>query len=108
MGAKCASECLYPSAKLHSCTLQKFVQSVSQNSYISVSEHFSLLVNPLNAKLNPICHFLALLGAHFIFHVSRIRVKQPIHEKRTVHRAPERVTRARSVRSAISFWGEKT
>ena len=31
-------------------------------------------VNPLNAKLNPICHLLALLGAHPIFHVSWIRV----------------------------------
>jgi len=31
--------------------------------------------NPLNAKLNPICHFLALLGAHHILHVSRIRIK---------------------------------
>jgi hypothetical protein len=32
-------------------------------------------INPLNAKLNPICHLLALLGAHPILHVSRIRVK---------------------------------
>jgi hypothetical protein len=31
--------------------------------------------NPLNAELNPICYFLALLGAHPILHVSRIRVK---------------------------------
>jgi len=31
-------------------------------------------VNPLNAELNPICHLLALLGGHLIFHVSRIRV----------------------------------
>jgi hypothetical protein len=31
-------------------------------------------VNPLNAKLNPICHLSALLGAHHILHVSRIRV----------------------------------
>jgi hypothetical protein len=31
--------------------------------------------NPLNAELNPICHMLALLGAHPILHVSRIRVK---------------------------------
>jgi len=31
--------------------------------------------NTLNAKLNPISHFLALLGAHPLFHVSRIRVK---------------------------------
>ena len=27
------------------------------------------LNNPLNAKLNPICHLLALLGAHHILHV---------------------------------------
>ena len=32
-------------------------------------------INPLNTKLNPICHLLALLGAHPILHVSRIRVK---------------------------------
>ena len=32
-------------------------------------------INPLNAKLNPICHVLALLGGHPILHVSRIRVK---------------------------------
>jgi len=31
-------------------------------------------LNPLNAELNPICHVLALLGAHHILHVSRIRV----------------------------------
>jgi len=34
--------------------------------------------NPLNAKLNPICHLLALLGAHHILHISRIRVKECI------------------------------
>jgi len=32
------------------------------------------LINPLNAKLYPICHLLALLGAQHILHVSRIRV----------------------------------
>jgi hypothetical protein len=32
------------------------------------------LFNPLNAELNPICHLLALSGAHLILHVSRIRV----------------------------------
>jgi hypothetical protein len=31
----------------------------------------------LNDELNPICHLLALLGAHPIFNVSRIRVKMP-------------------------------
>jgi hypothetical protein len=29
----------------------------------------------LNAELNPICHLLALVGAHHILHVSRIKVK---------------------------------
>jgi len=28
----------------------------------------------LNAELNPICHLLALLGAHHILHIGRIRV----------------------------------
>ena len=31
-------------------------------------------VNPLNTELNPICHLLALLEAHNISHISRIRV----------------------------------
>jgi len=31
--------------------------------------------NPLNAKLNPIYHLLALLEAHHILHVSGVRVK---------------------------------
>jgi hypothetical protein len=30
-------------------------------------------INPLNDELNPICHLRALLGAHHILHVSRIR-----------------------------------
>jgi hypothetical protein len=32
------------------------------------------MYNPLNAELNPICHLLALLGAHHILYVSRVRV----------------------------------
>jgi len=31
-------------------------------------------MKPLNAELNPICHLLALVGAHHILHVSRVRV----------------------------------
>ena len=38
--------------------------------------HVVLKVNSLNAELNPICHLLALVGAHQILHVSRVRVKQ--------------------------------
>ena len=33
------------------------------------------IINPLKPELNPICYFLALLGAHHFLHVSRIRVK---------------------------------
>jgi len=36
------------------------------------------IFNPLNTQLNPICHLLALLGAHHILHVSRIRVKKAV------------------------------
>jgi hypothetical protein len=32
-------------------------------------------LNSLKAELNSICHLLALLGAHLILYVSRIRVK---------------------------------
>jgi len=41
-------------------------------------------LNLLNAELNTICHFLALLVAHHIFHISRIRVKTEGHASRTV------------------------
>ena len=33
-------------------------------------------IKPLNARLNPICHLLAILGAHPILHVSTIRVNK--------------------------------
>jgi hypothetical protein len=36
-----------------------------------------MLINPLNGQLNPICHLLALLRAHHILHVGRIRVNIP-------------------------------
>jgi hypothetical protein len=33
-----------------------------------------MFFNPLNTELNPICHLLALLGAHHMLHVSGVRV----------------------------------
>jgi hypothetical protein len=39
----------------------------------------SAYLNPLSTELNPICHLLALLGAHLILHVSRIKVKFHFH-----------------------------
>jgi hypothetical protein len=41
---------------------------------IVFSNLFSKAFNPLNAELNAICYLLALLGAHPILHVSRIRI----------------------------------
>jgi len=43
------------------------------------------LLNPLNAKLNPICHLLAMLGAHPILHVSRLRVNLLVSEIKKGH-----------------------
>jgi hypothetical protein len=40
----------------------------------SIIEYEVLLINPLNAELNPICYLLALIGAYHILHISRIRV----------------------------------
>ena len=40
--------------------------------------------NTLNAELNPICHLLALLGAHHILHVSRIRVKLLYNKQKAI------------------------
>jgi hypothetical protein len=37
---------------------------------------WTLLLNHLNAELNPICHLLALLGGATIVDVSRLRVKR--------------------------------
>ena len=51
---------------LHKLNFSKF------DSRYSVHHH---TINPLNPELNPICYLLALLGAHHVLHVSRIRVK---------------------------------
>jgi len=50
------------------------VNFTNQQMTLIQSNTTQIYFNPLNAKLNPICHLLALL-AHHIFHVSRIRVK---------------------------------
>jgi len=47
--------------------------------YMHFGIHFACLtrdIKPLITELNPTCHLLALLGAHHILHVSRIRVNQ--------------------------------
>ena len=47
--------------------------------HLDITQRFRIssirLFSPLNAELNPIRHLLALVGAHHILHVSRVRVK---------------------------------
>jgi hypothetical protein len=50
---------------------RQLVAETFNNYFTSIAEN----INPLNAELNPIRHLLALLGAHHILHVSRVRVK---------------------------------
>ena len=66
------------------CKEMVWIEVVQDLAHVTVccergdeSAHSTLcaLLNPFNAKLNPICHLLALLGAHHIFHVSGLRVK---------------------------------
>ena len=63
-----------------SCCLGKLpfiLRGIGSTMRINVSffrQGIAIMFNPLNAKLNAICYFLALLGAHPILHVSRIRV----------------------------------
>jgi len=53
-----------------------YTNSTTNNPYTTLALHGQLSTNfnPLNAELKPICHLLALLGAHHILHVGRIRV----------------------------------
>ena len=46
-------------------------QETDRRLYFTVA---AIIINPLNAELNPIRHLLALVGARHIVHVSRIRV----------------------------------
>jgi len=46
---------------------------------VAIVFNLAIFINPLNAELNPICHLLALLGAHHILHVSGIRVKDKLY-----------------------------
>ena len=57
--------------------LEYILSSLHTETAWSTLKNFAsvCLFNPLNAELNPICHLLALVGAHHILHVSRVRVK---------------------------------
>jgi len=63
--------------KKHSLCSSSFLSSLLSVPQLLIT--FVSTLNPLNAELNPICHLLALLGAHQILHVSRIRVNDILH-----------------------------
>jgi hypothetical protein len=68
------------------CAVYKPVHAEYLKTNVSSLLHESIhSINPLNAKLNPICHLLALLGAHHIFHVSGVRVKYTWISKTYLH-----------------------
>jgi hypothetical protein len=52
--------------------------------FLHISHPSSPQLNPLNAELNPVCHLLALLAAHHILHVSRIRVNTAMLQSLTL------------------------
>jgi hypothetical protein len=65
----------------HICWQKLLWTSILKNILVSKKgKHgaffFNFYFNPLNAKLNLICHLLALLEAHPILHVGRIRFKR--------------------------------
>jgi hypothetical protein len=59
--------------------------SVHVATFSLITNFMHLFINPLNAELNPICHLLALLGAHPILHISRIKVKNYHHSHLKLH-----------------------
>jgi hypothetical protein len=56
------------------CYIPQQTSTYFHNWQSSPKDTQNFQFNSLNAELNPICHLLALLGAHHILHVSRIRV----------------------------------
>jgi hypothetical protein len=58
------------SVRFHGTIMRK----LSSHSNLCGSQQSVSFFNPLNTKLNPICHLLALVGVHHILHVSNVRV----------------------------------
>ena len=54
--------------------------------------------------LNPICHLLALLGAHPILHVSRIRVKEAAHSSSRFGTSQHVTFRKTRSCSSVGYW----
>ena len=71
---------LYTFSTIYRSVLLRLIKSCreSPNTHFTFITFFFLksYFNPLNAELNPICHLLALLGDHHIFHFSGLRVNE--------------------------------
>ena len=59
--------------------------NINRDRYLVTVVNEFLIINHLNAELNPIHHLLALVGARHIFHVSRIRVNTLKAELNPIH-----------------------
>jgi len=79
------------------CTDQQSISSRTMTTRAGKARH----INPLNAELNPTCHLLALLGAHHILHVSRIRVKE--HPHVTPQKKGSQISRRLIPRKSLSW-----
>jgi hypothetical protein len=60
------------------------------------------MVNPLKASLNFICRLLAILGAHHILHVSRIRVKETCANSHFVLICSSNISRINNLRIELT------
>jgi len=63
-----------PALAVYHCDSTKNAEVIRMWTPAVSGKPLEMLFNPLNVELNPLCHLLALLGAHHILHVSRIRV----------------------------------
>ena len=63
------------SSETGNCSGYSYFRSFFLIAFLQEAFVRSIIINPLNPELNPICYLLALLGAHHFLHVSRIRVK---------------------------------
>ena len=72
-------ECLNTVCGLKNALLEltcRYINHQTLKIYVNSFKTLDVYINPLNAELNPICNLLALLGAHHILHVSRVRVNE--------------------------------
>ena len=73
----CAVRRIYSSLGAKGLINLKIMQFMCSDVYNFMSRIAKkrIKINPLNAELNPICHMLALVGAHHILHASRVRIE---------------------------------